>query len=132
MVALAKMVTSTGFNLGNQVLGDPFFVHNVVAFSKRNQTVGITGMNNKVIIEFGPGHSVWTGFAGVGVLTILIILALVKESYYEPGKSVDQRPLKINQELGAFESETLNAKEETDPSQKQEQEQEQGEYKSPC
>jgi len=103
------MVTSSGINLGNQVLGDPFFVHNVVTFSKGNQTIGITGSKSIMITEFGLGDTVWTGFIGIVILAVALIAAVVRESYYgtELEGSKDKKLLAVNQELEVLEEENL-------------------------
>ncbi len=103
------MVTSSGINLGNQVLGDPFFVHNVVAFSKGNQTVGVTGAKSIVMTEFGVGLTVSTGFIGIVILGIVLFIVIVMESYYESGLegSEAKKLLAVNQELPMLEEESL-------------------------
>jgi len=80
LVALSGPVTSSGVYLGNQVLGDPFFVHSLVAFAKLNQTVGISvGEKNTVIYEVRSYWDFWSHVCGVVILVGSMIFAFLKE-----------------------------------------------------
>lgn len=75
-----------GDGLGFQIFGDGYLRNNFVAFSKQNQTIGVIGPHNVILVKMPDHYSFWSGLATIIVMLVALLVVYFMEKRIESGK----------------------------------------------